>query len=72
MTIDERLEALTARHEALAMNLELLVHDTRQDREKVRVLHGSVEKLVGVVENLVQVVTSHERRLTDLEGPHPR
>ena len=35
MTIDERLDRLTERHEALAQSLELLVASTRDLRESV-------------------------------------
>ena len=38
MTIDERLEKLTERHEALSQSLELLTHD-------VATLHSSVQAL---------------------------
>ena len=38
MTIDERLEKLTVRHEALTMNLELLHRDVQQDSENIRAL----------------------------------
>jgi hypothetical protein len=45
MTIDERIEALTQRHEALTMNLELIGHEVetllaaaKQDGENIRAL----------------------------------
>jgi hypothetical protein len=45
MTFDERIEALTARHEALTMNLELLSRDleamrlnSERDGENIRAL----------------------------------
>jgi hypothetical protein len=61
MTIDERLEKLTERHEALTMNLELLHRDVQdlkiaaqQDGENIRAL--------------ARIAEIHERRLTHLEG----
>lgn len=72
MTIDERLEALTARHEALAMNLELLSRDGEAQRQRLEKLADTVTALVGVVETLAQVASNHERRLHDLEGGSPQ
>lgn len=61
MSIDERLEKLTERHEALTMHLELLHRDVQdlkiaaqQDGENIRAL--------------VRIAEIHERRLTHLEG----
>ena len=61
MTIDERLEKLTERHEALTMNLELLRRDvqdlrlvTQQDGENIRAL--------------ARIAEIRERRLTEVEG----
>jgi hypothetical protein len=61
MNIDERLEKLTERHEALTMNRELLHRDiqdlkttAQQDGENIRAL--------------VRIAEIHERRLTELEG----
>ena len=61
MTIDERLEKLTERHEALTMNLELLHRDvqdlrlvTQQDGENIRAL--------------ARIAEIRERRLTEVEG----
>ena len=60
MTIDERIEALTARHEALTMNLELLSRDREKD-------NGRIQSLLHITENLAHVAASHERRITGLE-----
>jgi len=61
MNIDERLEKLTERHEALTMNLELVSRDiqdlkiaAQQDGENIR--------------GLARIAEIHERRLTHLEG----
>lgn len=57
MAIDERIEALTTRHEALTMNLELIGRDlesmrirSEQDAENIR--------------TLARIAKIHERRLT--------
>jgi hypothetical protein len=49
MTMDERIEALTARHEALTMNLELMSRDRERDAENIRAL--------------ARIAEIHERRL---------
>ena len=61
MTIDERLEKLTERHEALTQTVELiaamqlaLTRDVQQDSENIRAL--------------ARIAEIHERRLTGIEG----
>ncbi len=61
MTIDERLEKLTERHEALTLTVELVTADlqtlkalAQQDGENIRAL--------------ARIAEIHERRLTEIEG----
>jgi archaellum component FlaC len=61
MTIDERLEKLTERHEALTQTVELITADlqtlktlAQQDGENIRAL--------------ARIAEIHERRLTGIEG----
>ena len=61
MTIDERLEKLTERHEALTQTVELITADlqtlkvlAQQDGENIRAL--------------ARIAEIHERRLTEFEG----
>jgi uncharacterized protein (UPF0335 family) len=61
MTIDERLEKLTERHEALTQTVELLHRDVqglyalaRQDGENIRAL--------------ARIAEIREKRLTGIEG----
>lgn len=61
MTIDERLERLTERHEALTMNLELLTRDVQD-------LRAAIEKNTEHIGRLVRVAELHHERLTRLEG----
>ncbi len=58
MTIDERLEALVGRHEALAQSVELIAAMQQKTEKQIR----SLARLVRVI------VLDHEARLTDLEG----
>ena len=53
LTIDERLEKLTERHEALAQSVEILLKNSEQDGENIRAL--------------ARIAEIHERRLTHLE-----
>jgi len=61
MTIDERLELLGKRHEALAQSVELLLMETRE-------LRGIVEVDAANIRALARIAEIHERRLTHLEG----
>lgn len=54
MTIDERLERLTERHEALSQSVEMLLVAVREDSENIRAL--------------ARIAEIHEHRLTDPEG----
>lgn len=61
MTIDERIERLTGRHEALLQTVELMVAENRQrDRRMGEIMEG--------IARLVHVAEIHERRITELEG----
>jgi hypothetical protein len=60
MTIDERLELLGKRHEALAQSVELLLLETRE-------LRGIVEVDATNIRALARIAETHERRLA-LEG----
>ena len=62
MTIDERLEKLTERHEALTQTVELIAADNRQTAQRMGKLVDSIDRLAGVVETLANTVRSHEHR----------
>ena len=61
MTIDERIEALTSRHEALTMNPELLGRD-------LETLRANSERDGENIRALARIAEIRERRLTRLEG----
>jgi hypothetical protein len=50
MTIDERLEALVGRHEALTQSVELLLADTRAHAEQRRIDGEHVRALLQTTE----------------------
>ncbi len=75
MTIDDRLDRLTERHEALTQSVELLLVETRELRagqersdEHIRKITTAIELDAENIRALARVAESHERRLTDLEG----
>jgi hypothetical protein len=79
MTIDERLDRLTERHEALTQTVELMILEHReweakterwqakaqewQDKNQVLLSH-----VLESVDSLARVAHVHERRITNLEG----
>ena len=68
MTIDERLEKLTERHEALTQTVELMAAENRAGFERL----GKVENILGQmarsIDTLARVVELHEHRIDTLEG----
>jgi hypothetical protein len=79
MTIDERIERLTERHEALTQTVELMIHENRaqqaaQERrqaaidERFRFIGESLEKLANVATPHQHRIDDHEDRLDTIEG----
>jgi len=61
MNIDERLEKLRERHEALTQTVELLTRD-------IDALRGFTQEIAEGTARLLHVAQIHERRITRLEG----
>jgi archaellum component FlaC len=68
MTIDERLERLTERHEALTLTVELIAGMQRDLTRDVQQLSKATEQDAENIRALARIAEIHERRLTDLEG----
>jgi hypothetical protein len=75
MDFEQRMDALTARHEALTMNLELMGRDLETMREKSKRDGENIEKLLATaredgenIRALARIADMHDRRLTNLEG----
>ena len=75
MTIDERLDRLTERHEALSTHIELLTADLVQLKERVDDLTANVDRQRQTIDDLmigfstlVELVRSHEHRIDRLES----
>jgi hypothetical protein len=63
MNIDERLEALTARHEALAQTVEIIAGMQRENEKYIAETAQQIRALVRVAE-------LHHERLSRLEDQH--
>ncbi len=61
MNIDDRLEKLAQRHEALAQSVELLTRGLAEMR-------GYVKDIADGTARLLHVAEIHERRISRLEG----
>ena len=66
MTLDERLERLTERHEALTQSVELMAAENRQrDRRMGEIMEG-IASLLHVAEIHEQRLDHHADRLDNL------
>jgi archaellum component FlaC len=75
MTVHERIERLTERHEALAESVEMLRDRTGEIAQSVDRLTAAVSKLIEItnqdaesIRALARIDEAHERRITDIEG----
>jgi len=72
MTIDERLEKLTERHEALTQTAELMALENRERDKRFDERMGKTEdRVVEIMEGiarLLHIAEIHERRIEALEG----
>ena len=67
MDIDQRLDKLTERHEALTQSVELIARMQQKNEEahqKNEVLLAHVMESIG---SLARIAQAHERRITGLE-----
>ena len=78
MTIDERLERLTERHEALTQSMELFQHDMAEMRaaaerdaktdQRISRILDLAEKQAGNIDKLAAIAHDHQQRLERLEN----
>ena len=72
MTIDERLERLTERHEALTQSMELFQRDMAEMRaataERDAKYNERFSRILDVVEALAATARNHEQRIERLES----
>jgi hypothetical protein len=65
MTIDERLEKLTERHEALTQTVELMAAENQAGFARLEKIVGQMARSI---DTLARVVELHEHRIDTLEG----
>ena len=68
MTIDERLENLAERHEALTQSVELLAREMESLRIASLQLVATAREDGHNIRALARIAEIHERRITDIEG----
>ena len=68
MSIDERLEKLTERHEALSQTVEIIAGTQRESQKRFDQVTHNFEIVLDSIKRLETIATSHEDRLEDLEG----
>jgi hypothetical protein len=65
MSIEERLEKLAERHEALTQTVELMA---AENRDRDRRMAKMFDQVMEAITRLVHVAEIHEQRLERLEG----
>ena len=68
MTVDERLDRLTARHEALTESVEMLTRGIHEMKSRVDDITGLVGDIAEGTARLLHVAEIHEKRISKLEG----
>ena len=68
MTIDERIERLTERHEALTQSVELLLVATRENTDHIRKLVEVTNRDAEDIRALARIAEIHDKRITGIEG----
>ena len=71
MTIDERLEKLTERHEALTQTVELMALENKERDRRLEQRDQRLDKILNQmaegIARLLHIAEIHEHRLDDLE-----
>jgi len=68
VNIDERLDRLVERHEALAESVQLLTRDVHSLAESVKTHEVYLTQIMEATARLLHVAQIPEQRLTRLEG----
>ncbi|MGC2111349.1 MAG: hypothetical protein WA655_17675 [Candidatus Korobacteraceae bacterium] len=75
MTIDERLEKLVGRHEALTQTIELMAREMHDTKSSIDGLKSSIDgvksytnEIAEATARLLHIAQIHENRITRLEG----
>ena len=70
MTIDERLQALTERHEALTQTVEIIAGMQRASETRTARLEEASTHMMEAITRLANIAAAHEHRIDDLEQQH--
>lgn len=68
MNIDERLEALLARHEALTQTVEIIAGMQRENETKIAHLTKLSEQDGENIRALARIAEAHQHRLDEIQG----
>ena len=68
MTIDERLERLTERHESLSQMVEVMAGIHQENERRLARVMESMNRLINIVASHEDRLDDHEHRLDKLEG----
>jgi archaellum component FlaC len=67
MTIDERIERLTERHEALAQSVELLTHSLQRHDDQIGKIISAIGQDSENIRALSRIAEAHQKRIEHLE-----
>lgn len=67
MTIDERLEKLVERHEALSQTVEIIAAMQRENEARFAKNEERLGQVMEAINGLTRIVASPEHRIEDLE-----
>lgn len=74
MNIDERLERLVERHEALTQTVEHLSLQSEEQNKRIRLQSENIDKILAAIEkdgehirSLARIAEIHEHRISDIE-----
>jgi hypothetical protein len=67
MTIDERIERLAERHEALTQSVELVLVATRENTDHIRKLVEVTNRDAEDIRALARIAEIHDKRITGIE-----
>lgn len=66
VTIDERLEKLAERHEALTQTVEIIAGMQQQNEQRLVQVLDAINRLANIAEAHESILDDHERPLDDL------
>jgi len=67
MDIDQRLDRLTERHEALTQTVEIIAGMQKNNEEAHQKNEVLLARVVESIESLARIAHSHEQRITRIE-----